>query len=270
MQFHKMESCRNDFVIIESQDKDFLTEENIRRICDRKRGVGCDQLLLLSFISNNLIEMETYNQDGTKAGFCGNGARCIAGLAFNLGRISEKFCIKNGDDFLNCSIQGENVSIEIGHPKEFISRYIEAPHSLQNIAFMDKNFDYVDIGNRHLVVSVNSFDFDIEFYGSKIQKLSEFGINVNFVKEILDNEIEVRTYENGAGLTDACGSGGCASSFAYLARKKLKDGIVKVNFKNPGDQIQINLKNGSITMIGGFNYVFLGEIKNLSSFYKVN
>jgi diaminopimelate epimerase len=261
--FHKMHGFGNDFVIVENFIE--LNAKQIKFICDRNYGIGCDQLLFVEY-SEKFCEMRTCNADGSKAKFCGNGARCLIGLGFLTGRFTENddILIKNNDDLLKAKIKnGVFVSINLGVPKIFIQNFYNFPCLAKNVPLIEGHF--IDVGNPHLSIFVQDFDFDILNLGQRIQsdkiKFPD-GVNVNFVRVYSNDLIEIRTFERGVGLTNACGSGASASAFATYKSGLVKHNKVTVRFTSSEDYliVEINQLN-EIIMIGNFDYVFNGVIE---------
>jgi diaminopimelate epimerase len=260
-----MHGFGNDFIIIEKYRE--LSNEKIKFLCDRRVGIGCDQLLFVDFF-DNFIEMKTYNSDGGEAKFCGNGARCIVGLSHILQKVSvgQEFFIKNNDDYTKSSIdENDLVTVNIGKPKFYQENVFDVSRLFDEAnlgSFINLKGMYLNVGNPHIVFFVKNFDFDIEFIGQKIQSDDFFvdGVNVNFARIIDSGLIELKTFERGAGLTNACGSGACATAFSALKKGFVKSNNIKIQFSNESDFLCISIQNEEIIMKGGYSYVFSGEI----------
>ncbi len=266
MKFHKMHGFGNDFLVVENYIE--LSKEQIKFLCDRNRGIGCDQLLFVDF-PNGSLEMRTHNADGSEAKFCGNGARCLAGLGFILKKIlpNQKFYIKNNEDHLESFIDENGlVVINLGKPKLYQRDVFDLSELFSEFelnSFLESNGSYINIGNPHIVFFVKNFDFNIENFGRTIQnnKFFKDGVNVNLARIIDGNSIELKTYERGAGLTNACGSGACATVFVAFKKGLVDPDSIKVQFSNEQDFLYASIENENIIMKGGFNYVFNGEIE---------
>ena len=261
-----MHGFGNDFVIMEHH----LKKHQIKFICDRKLGVGCDQLLIVEYQEDSL-RMWTYNSDGSPAGFCGNGARCLVklGRILNKFRVNQSITIFNGDDSLSAkNNKNKSVTINLGKPRNFsknryfIEQFLNA-EEINSLNLCRTEVPYLNIGNSHLMIFVNNFDFDIKQIGKKIQSnytLFPDSINVNFVHVLDERTIKVRTFERGVGLTSACGSGASASAFTARSLEIIFEDSIKVQFEKPEDFLCIEINNDEIIMTGSCSYVFKGEL----------
>jgi diaminopimelate epimerase len=262
--FHKMHGCGNDFVIMNYED---FNQNDIKFLCDRKYGIGCDQLILLKRNKENEYdcEMVIYNSNGSMAEFCGNGLRCVAYLLF----FSEK--LENNKELRVKS--GEKIYFVWKKDLLFYSNVGEL--KLLNILKIEKYKNiigdgfYIDVGNPHIVFFVKNFDFNFEKIGEEISNMSIFPqkINVNFAQILPNNEILLQTYERGSGLTIACGSGSCATFFsAYKSKLIDNENLVKIIFLKGKDNDFLNIsfsEKKEVIMSGPATYVFSGKINNL-------
>lgn len=279
LQFHKMHGLGNDFIIIKDLiDFDELCTEQVKYMCNRHLGIGCDQLILCKKRfddAKNFVKMRVYNADGSEASFCGNATRCVAALYldFNNEDKNKDVFIETGNGLLNCkcdSTIGNNmITINIGVPvldwnliplsDSIENNEISLPSDIEINNLNNLKGFCLNVGNPHIVIAVNNFDFDLKHVGEKIENLSYFPkkINVDFAQIVDRNNINLKVWERGAGLTLACGSGACASFYA-LYKKGLINESVKVIF--PIGSLDIRLENGDILMTGSYTYVFSGNI----------
>jgi diaminopimelate epimerase len=244
--FIKMEALGNDFVIIPSFIH--LTSDQVKLICDRRYGIGCDQLIILTGSKFADCKMLIFNSDGSEAGACGNATRAVAKL----------FKKKTG----NIEIGGRSFAFNI--KEESIEVNMGAPISvnLDPIALPEYNLSgyEISVGNPHFVVIVPDFDFDmIRNIGPKISTHSYFsnGANVNFAKVVSKNSIELKVWERGAGETLACGSGACATAYTL---HKLGLCSNSATVKQQGGNLNILIQNDEILMQGDASLVFHGNI----------
>ena len=280
IKFHKMHSLGNDFVIIlEDENKDFdidldLNANLVQKMSDRKYGIGCDQFIIVQKTQDNIHEMIVYNTDGSLSGMCGNATRCLAGL---LSKEGDEIQIKSGDKILKCRHLVNIVEVNIGtivKIKEFndieAKKLISNDDSMQLISINSKFVEfkihnmrafYLNIGNPHLVILMNDATglIDKEVFGKYLHALPCFTekTNVNFAYIASFESIKLKTYERGVGLTNACGSGACASVF-ILNKHRLVSNNVSVAFESGDLNININNKL-DIIMIGDYNYIFNGR-----------
>ena len=234
----KMDGLGNDFIIIDQRDSNFnLSKDQIIKICDRDY-IGCDQLILIK--KNRKIDagLEFYNSDGSVAGACGNGTRCVASL-LSKEKNKKEITVWTSSGSLKSNILGNNiVETEIGIPK---TNWKEIPlrENLDtknlNIKILDKNDKEhvggtaVNVGNPHIVFFVDDNEnFDLKKIGPEIEnhKLFPEKCNVTLAKVINKNLIQAKVWERGAGLTKACGTAACATAVAgninQLVEKKIE------------------------------------------------
>lgn len=183
----KAQTNGNDFIIIQNIE---LSNKQIKYICDRHYGIGCDQLIMFKQINDNTFDLLFYNNDGSIANMCGNGS-CAFALFVNkyINSISE-ICINVMGTQYNATILNNKTSITF-----------PIPH------YMSDNTT-ICTGNYHRVYGIECINNVLEIQN----KYPE--CNIHFIKEN-NNIVEVITYERGAGRTLACGSGAIAICF-YL------------------------------------------------------
>jgi len=275
MKFCKMHGLQNDFILINNLDNKIkLSGDQIAFLCERKISIGADGLILVSPSEKADIKMEYYNSDGSAAQVCGNGLRCTAKYAYDENIIKhDKIFIESCGQIYECNIvelsdnKACKISVNMGKA-EFEKSKI--PISVSNKEPFDidiiingakARLSAAAMPNPHAVIIVSDFDYSyIEKIGSALQNAKMFPqkVNVNFVKINSRENIEVITYERGAGITKACGSGACATS-AVLYKKGLID--EKVNIAMPGGELKINIsKDEEITMTGQAVNAFSGQI----------
>jgi diaminopimelate epimerase len=271
IQFHKMHGLGNDFIIFkDSIEFESLSEDQVKYLCDRKQGIGCDQLIICNKFSDH-VKMKIYNNDGSIAAFCGNATRCVASLYLNpKNEGNQKIYIETGNSLLPCNLNNDlTVTVNIGRPllkwneiplsSSIEGNEIELPSEITIYSKRIRGF-CINVGNPHIVIFVNNHDFNLNEIGSKIENLNLFPekINVNFANITDKNNIKLRVWERGAGLTMACGSGACASFYVAYKMNFIHNNA-KVSFQI--GCLNIKLENENILMTGGYTYVFNGIIK---------
>ena len=217
--FLKMHGLGNDFVIVFLNQELSITKNLVKKIADRKKGIGCDLVVFLNEEKETLsdLRVEFFNADGTSAELCGNALRCI-GKYFFENSLKENIVVETKAGLIDIEKNKNKISVSMGIPK-FKWQDIPLSHNVDTkdlgikLEYLIGGFA-VNVGNPHVVFFVDQFlkkKFVDE--SKKIQKESIFpqGININVVKVISKNKISIMTYERGVGLTDACGSGACAS-----------------------------------------------------------
>jgi diaminopimelate epimerase len=256
--FDKMHGLGNDFVIVDARDEPFtVTPALARAIADRRTGIGCDQLIVLEPSDTADLKMRIWNSDGGEVESCGNAARCVVQLTG-----------ARSIDSAGGRIEGESladaVEVAIGEPR-FAWDEIPLAYPMDTAA-LPMAWDglehpaAVNVGNPHLVFFVDSpLDVDLHELGPKIEHDPAFPqrINVN-VAEVAGNAIYLKTWERGAGLTAACGTGACATAVAAI-RSKRASSPVKVTM--PGGTLTIAWEpGGPVRMRGAATHVFEGEL----------
>ena len=257
MNFKKMHGLGNDFVILDSKDLSGpLSPGQIKHICDRNFGVGCDLLTVLEPSDNADVFARFLNADGSESAACGNASRCVADIVMReLG--SDACTIETGRGILHCTrAESEMVTVDMGAPLE-----------VQEIPSPDNRLPSpitVNMGNPHCVFFVDDVEsVDIETLGPSIENMT--GIfpdrtNVEFVEITGDNQLRQRTWERGVGVTLACGSGACAVALAAQT-SGLTGNKVEITLDGGPVFIEIHETDGHILMTGSVAYVFDGEMK---------
>jgi diaminopimelate epimerase len=255
--FHKMHGLGNDFVIVDARKEPFgVTTPLARAIADRRTGVGCDQLIVLEPSERADLKMRIWNSDGGEVESCGNATRCVVQLT-GATRIDSDGGLLEGEDL------GAEVEISIGEPR-FGWDEIPIAYAMDTAA-LPMAWDglqrpiALNVGNPHLVFFVEDLDaVPLEQLGSSIENDAAFPerINVN-VAEIAGNDIHLKTWERGAGLTLACGTGACATAVAAIKAKRATS-PVKVTM--PGGSLIISWAPGKpVRMRGSATHVFEGD-----------
>ncbi len=204
LHFHKYQGTGNDFIILDNRQWTFaaLTMEKVRKLCDRRFGIGADGLMLLNPKAGYDFEMKYYNADGRESSMCGNGGRCMVRFAHEMGihKSSYRFIAADGEH--EADLDDAIISLKMKDVDGIV----------------DYHGDYVlNTGSPHYVKMIGDvMDYDVFRKGMDIRYSSDFakeGINVNFVEQKKDDEIIVRTYERGVeDETLACGTGVTASA----------------------------------------------------------
>lgn len=238
--FVKMHGLGNDFVIINNIGSSSISLESgdIKAICNRHTGVGCDQLIVLESADDADCKMLIYNQDGGKAGACGNATRCVAKL------INSTY-IRVGDRRLSTTIH-ENGEVSVD-----MCRYSEA----LPISPLGCDGYFIDIGNPHFVYFNST---DIKVIGPKLERHPSFeeGANINCAHITGYNSINLIVWERGVGETLACGSGACAT--AIIAHKFM--GLAPtIDITLKGGTLNILVRDNSVVMRGPATEVFTGS-----------
>jgi|LakMenE01Jun11ns_1017448.scaffolds.fasta_scaffold9581894_2 diaminopimelate epimerase len=256
--FSKYQGTGNDFVIIDNRQNNIvLTTEQIAFICDRKKGIGADGLMLLGNKEGYDFEMVYYNANGLEGSMCGNGGRCLTQFAYDIGLNKKQF------SFIAIDGPHEATINEDGWV------YLK----MCDVNAVEKNIDgeipffVLNTGSPHYIEMVDSINsVDVFGLGQMIRFNDRFkseGINVNFVQQ-QDDKIFVRTYERGVeNETLSCGTGVTAAALISGVEKlgeqtiqiETLGGKLAVRFNNKGDQVFDN-----IWLMGPGTFVFSGSI----------
>jgi diaminopimelate epimerase len=227
--FHKMHGLGNDFVILDRRSgKLSLSVAQIRRIADRRFGVGCDQLLCLEPSGRADVFMRVYNPDGSESGACGNGTRCVARLIMEE-RGGTRALVETEAGVLTVTAGVHGYTADLGPPR-FGWDEIPLAEPADTLA-LDLTLGplaqpvAVNLGNPHAVFFTPDAEaVPLAELGPQLEHHPMFPERANIgVVEVRDaRTLRVRVWERGAGLTTACGSGACAALVA-AARRGLAD-----------------------------------------------
>ena len=248
----------NDFIVIDERERARNWQmRQVQRLCDRRFGVGADQLLLIRKSGKADASMHIYNQDGSKAKQCGNGLRAVASWLL-IKKQSQRVDIEVGNFVHRCQLIAENW-IQVSFPQPMIK-----PSQYQ-MTECNVEFGYaleVDVGNPHLVLWRKSDQPSHHFnqLGAAIQQQYQDGINVHAVKALAKNRIYIEHWERGAGITLSCGSGSVACVFAGIHLGLLAS---KVVVENSIGELSITCVKDEILLTGAIKHVFDGSIREM-------
>ncbi|MCQ2296921.1 MAG: diaminopimelate epimerase [Bacteroidales bacterium] len=271
IQFYKFDGAGNDFVLIDAREHDpQLSTEAIARMCHRRFGVGADGLMLLKSGEEGYdFVMKYYNSDGRTASMCGNGGRCIAVFAYLLGLgTREPSTPQNGQGAERTLLRFR--ADDGPHDAEIVAWDKASGKGIVKLGMRDVRTDEVrrvldgwllNTGVPHYVQRVEDLErFDVVGEGRRIRHLAELGAegaNVNFVEDMPDSRLRVRTYERGVeDETWACGTGVTACSIVSGNHRILtRGGDFNVDF-TPTDQYYKDVK-----LTGPVSFDFKGEVE---------
>ncbi|MGE0533240.1 MAG: diaminopimelate epimerase [Hyphomonadaceae bacterium] len=223
MRYLKMNGCGNDFVILDARSRGALplSSAQAKAIADRHAGVGCDQVIVVERSIRGDAFMRIWNADGGQVDACGNATRCVAWMLMEEGGAASRR-IETGAGILYAERRGDQrVSVDMGSP---LLRWEEIP--LARAMATDKlDFDpsgygapgAVNMGNPHVVFFVNDVRaVPLDSLGPRIETDPLFPqkVNAGFAEVRARDQIRLRVWERGAGVTKACGTGACAAVVA--------------------------------------------------------
>lgn len=267
--FIKMHGLGNHFVIVDARAEPYAPDvATIRRICDPRKGVGADQLVVIEAARASGADafMRLYNVDGREVGACGNATRCVAWLLMEE-QETDRVAVQTLAGVLGCKRSADlTVTCDMGELRSDwqIIPLSRDPDSAR-LDFAGAGLTdgvAANIGNPHVVFFVDDPDaVDIEDAAPKIQADSLFpeSVNVSVASVTASHAIRLIVYERGAGLTTACGSGACATVWAARRRHLVEDGPVDVTLPGGTVRIEITGDNRAI-MTGPVAYAFKGEL----------
>lgn len=244
MRVVKMHGVGNDFVLINNFEAGLQREQLpklARTLCDRKKGIGADGLILADASNQADFRMRFYNRDGSEGEMCGNGARCVARLAYESGLAASEMSFESLAGLVKAwRVAADLYQIELPNPSVIQSQTLHRETA-------PTEADYVELGQPgvpHLCV-------ELDFQGLPENKLRELGrnlrhdqslhkgANVNFYQLQSNADIQCMTFERGVeDFTLACGTG-AASVVLSLAAKASKWRNREVTLHVPGGQLMV-------------------------------
>lgn len=258
-QFHKMHGLGNDFVVIDGRAHPVaMTQARARAIADRRTGIGCDQIILLGSSEVADAQMRIFNADGCEVEACGNASRAVAILLGGTARVETL------GGLISLTATENGAIVDMGAPR-FGWEEIPLAYAMDTRAMPVGWEDLttpaaVNVGNPHVIFFVDdAAAVDLARLGPMIEQdpLFPARINVNVASLAGKDHLRLRVWERGAGLTQACGTGACATAVAAI-----RAGLVQspVRLSLPGGDLTIAWDaGGSIQMSGPATHVFTGE-----------
>jgi diaminopimelate epimerase len=278
MKFNKIHSLGNDFLIIEeTETRDFPDISKLAwKICDRHTGVGADGLLIISIKNKKkgYVNFRIFNADGTEAEISGNGLRCAAAYLYQQKKLEpSQIIFSTSAGKRECTlIEGKKnhflIRIEMGIPRlssQDIPFDDGSPHEKiidypLSISHKSYSVTVISIGNPHCAIFVDRFPARIEWHqiGREIESHPFFPkrINIEFIRVLSREEIEVLFWERGVGETLSSGSGSCAAAVASIL-KNLTEKKVKV--RTSMGQLTVEWEKEKVYQTGPAEIVFKGN-----------
>lgn len=277
--FTKMHALGNDYIVINETTEEIIPEEYKNKISEeistRRFNVGADGVIFACKSDKADVRFRIFNSDGSEAEMCGNGIRCLAKYVYDKDIVKkETMQIETMEDIKEARLSVEDnivKSIEIDMGKGYFK-----PEEIPAIApsgntdeFIDEDLDIegekikinsVSVGNPHAVcfTDVNIDDIDLDFYGPRIETHEAFPekVNVHFVNIVSPEEINILTWERGAGFTYACGTG--TTSCVLLGYKigllnekvhaHLSGGDLDITISDHTDYLTATMKGAAVTV----------------------
>lgn len=268
MPFLKMHGLGNDFAIIDGRKNDFTPSSDLlRAIADRRRGVGCDQIVILRQpnAARADVRLEMYNADASPLGACGNATRCVASLMF--AELGRKNCIIETVAGLLPSWEDASgqIAVDFGPPllawNEIpLSRDVDTLHVPVTSGEL---FDpcCVGMGNPHAVFFVRDVNkVALGEVGPHLENDPIFPerCNIEIAQILSPDSIRMRVWERGSGITEACGSGACATLVAAVRRGL---GARRAIIILDGGELAIEWRDDNhVVMIGKASFSYSGTL----------
>lgn len=264
--FRKMHGLGNDFVVLDARAAPLaLAPEAIRRVGDRHRGVGFDQLITLEPTQGADVFFRFHNADGTEAGACGNGTRCAASLVLaETGQRS--IAIRTIAGLLAAErLADGTVRVDMGAPRLGwqdipLAQAMDTLHVPLRAAGVS-DAACCSMGNPHVTFFVPELNaLDIPRIGPALEHdpLLPDRANIGFVQVLGRDHMRLTVWERGAGLTLACGSGACAA-LVNARRRGLVDGRCTITMPG-GDLVLEQRADGHVLMSGPVATAFTGVL----------
>ncbi len=281
MRFTKMHGCGNDYVYLDAWAEDLPRDlpALARRISDRHTGIGSDGLIIVGPSDSADAQMTMYNADGSQSEMCGNGVRCAAKLAYDHKRVrQESIRVETGAGILDIDLlfgtrkEVIGASVLMGRPRlvpDQVPVIHPGPGPKLRLRLLIDRQPYkllaVGMGNPHAVIFVDDPErFPVAKVGPAIERHAKFPrrTNVEFVARLPDEAglpvLRQRTWERGAGETQACGTGACAAAVAAIldglipgreATVRLNGGDLRINW--PRDDAAVRMTGPAVTVFEG-------------------
>ncbi len=254
--FWKMHGAGNDFILVDDRTATFPVHDVgfIARLCDRRRGIGSDGLLLIQPSASADFRMRFFNPDGSAADLCGNGARCLARLAHEIGAAPAAMRIETAAGLVRAEILSPLVRLHLPAPKDWRLNL--------SIAWAGRDWPlhFVNTGVPHAVCPVADLAaIDVPALGAFIRRHPLFapaGTNADFIHVAGPDAVAIRTYERGVEAeTLACGTGIVA---AALVAEKLGWVRAPVRVTTAGGDV-LEVSSVPLALTGPAEHAFRGE-----------
>ncbi len=261
MHFTKMHGLGNDYLYVYGTVPENIAQLS-RKLSRRHFGAGSDGMIYISPSDIADFQMRVFNADGSEAKMCGNGIRCVGKYVYDKG-YTDKTHLKietlSGIRYLDLQLVGGKVktaAVQMGTamPEQERTLVLDGAHIC---------YTPVSVGNPHAVVFVDDAEtVPLTELGPKIERHKAFpdGVNAEFVQVLSENELRMRVWERGSGITMACGTGACASAMAAVA-KGYCDYNIPIYVRLDGGTLQIVIApDNTVTMTGPAETVYEGEV----------
>ncbi len=253
MDFVKMQGLGNDFVVV-AADQD-VTPGDVAAWCDRRRGIGADGVLRVGGGRGAPVRMEYWNADGSAAEMCGNGLRCVARYAHDLGLAAgPAFTVDTAVGPRPVVVQPDRrVRAQLGTPE---------PSPVAPFEVAGYHVEPISLGNPHAVIIVDDcYTTPVEAVGPIVEGDPRFPdrTNVEFLTVASRDRLALRVWERGVGETLACGTGAAAAA-TVAQRRGLAKPRVTVDLLG-GPLVVEAADDGTVWIEGPAEYSFRGTVE---------
>jgi len=243
VKFTKMHGCGNDFVLVEGPAD--LSADRVREICDRRRGIGADGILVIGAATGRCWPVTIHNADGSLGESCGNGARCVARYLLD----------GHGGDALELAFPGGTVTAR--RDEAGIAITFAAPNAPEAIALNGTRAYRVTFGNPHVVLFVAD-PAKADLTALAVAARAATGeANVEVARVVANDLILLRVDERGVGETLACGTGACATVAAAACEQPMAE---RVTVRVPGGDLFVRAGPRTFELAGRAEYAFEGSL----------
>ncbi len=264
IKFWKMHGTQNDFVLCDDRNKTFpsMDQKFIAHLATRHSGIGAEGVILIQPSKTADFSTRFFNPDGGEVNMCGNGARCAAQLAFELGAANETMIIETAAGLVPAQVLHDGICLWMTDPSEWTLN--------ESLDFDDRqqSYSFVNTGVPHIVIRVSDLsEIDVVSVGSTVRHHRLFapdGANVNFLELSPTGDLNVRTYERGVEAeTASCGTG--VTACGLIAAKNGWVSLPAPIRVASGDVLTVNgqlTEDGAreVTLMGPTAHVFHGTI----------
>jgi diaminopimelate epimerase len=268
IRFAKMAGAGNDFILIDVRQtpapepiRDFVA-----RVCQRRVAVGADGLLLLGAPRDGRYVMRYFNADGSEAGMCGNGIRCLARFVVLIGaaREGEEVAFTNAAGVYRAVVTGSSVRLGMPPPSGLETNLV------LKLKGGERSGDFIHTGVPHVVFFTERLDTEpVTALGREVRNHTRFapaGTNVNFCQVVDEHRVRVRTYERGVeDETLACGTGSTAAGLLAACRGWVKSPVAVVTRSGEVLDLEFTFQGEGFTEVyqsGSARLVYWGELSD--------
>lgn len=276
IEYKKIQSNGNNFLLLDNRglhyDAETLTRYTVRD-CDIKKGIGADGMLVIEPSETTDFKMRIINANGFESEMCGNGARCIALYAYEKGIADIEMTFETLAGPMRASVNEERVKIGMGTYSTVGS------DEVRHLVVDDReiHYLYMVVGVPHVIVF---WEDNGEFDRASMMRVGHAfdtnhdvfprGTNVNFVRKLDTNKIEVITYERGVeDITDSCGTGSCASAVLASKRYDMKSPVDAINIGGT-NTVYFHMEGAKVTIDLEGIVQYSGDIRCASLPHKID